>query len=78
MSVNQDGKNLEEFLKEYNKDAYEKASHTVDMIIFSKKESKLSILLIKRKNHPCINMWALPGGFVDMDESLDQAAKREL
>ncbi|MFA6941114.1 MAG: NUDIX hydrolase [Clostridiaceae bacterium] len=76
--LNEKGQSEEEFLKRYNKDAYPKASHTVDILIFTKKEDKLSILLIKRKNHPCIGMWALPGGFVNMDESLLDAAKREL
>jgi len=76
--LNEKGQSEEEFLEGYDKDAYPKASHTVDILIFSKKEDKLSILLIKRKNHPCIGMWALPGGFVDMDESLSDAAKREL
>jgi 8-oxo-dGTP diphosphatase len=34
--------------------------------------------LIKRKNNPFINHWALPGGFVDMEETLEEAIKREL
>jgi ADP-ribose pyrophosphatase len=78
VKLNEKGESEEEFLKRYNKDAYPKAAHTVDMLIFTKKKDKLSILLVKRKNHPCIGMWALPGGFVDMDESLLDAAKREL
>lgn len=48
----------------------------VDIILFSKKEN--TILLIERKHPPFQNLWALPGGFVDMDETLEQSALREL
>jgi len=41
-------------------------------------EKKLSVLLVKRRDHPYIGQWALPGGFVNMNESLDEAAIREL
>jgi ADP-ribose pyrophosphatase YjhB (NUDIX family) len=84
-------KNISEkdFLKKYDSNKYKKPSVTVDMIIFTventkKKnyrklsEKKLKILLIKRLNHPYIGMWALPGGFVNIDEDLDTAARREL
>lgn len=51
---------------------------TVDAIIFTIDDNKLKILLIKRKNPPFQNMYALPGGFVNHDEELEFAAKREL
>ncbi len=51
---------------------------TVDVAIFSVIDDSLRILLIERKNPPHQGMWALPGGFVDIDESLKHAAWREL
>ena len=66
-----------EFLKTYKADDYEHPSVTVDMLIFTVIED-LSIMLIKRKNPPYKDKWAIPGGFVNIDESGDTAAKREL
>jgi 8-oxo-dGTP diphosphatase len=51
---------------------------TVDVIIFSLRDSDLQVLLIKRRYPPFEGMWAIPGGFVEMDESLEEAALREL
>ncbi len=51
---------------------------TVDIIVFSVKKGLLQVLLIQRKNPPFEGMRALPGGFVEDDESLEQAALREL
>lgn len=50
---------------------------TVDAVVFSSEE-EYSILLIKRKNDPFKNQWALPGGFVEVEERLEEACKREL
>ena len=50
---------------------------TVDAVIV-KKTTDNQLLLIKRKNEPFQNCWALPGGFVDENEDLEVAAKREL
>jgi 8-oxo-dGTP diphosphatase len=49
-----------------------------DIIIFTIKDRDLKVLLIKRKSDPFKNQWAIPGGFVKLDESLEDAAKREL
>lgn len=49
---------------------------TVDVVVFN--ENRNEILLIKRKNNPFKDCWALPGGFVDENEDLEEAAKREL
>ncbi|WP_339610921.1 NUDIX hydrolase [uncultured Planktosalinus sp.] len=52
-------------------------SLTVDIVVFNIEKNN-SVLLIQRKNNPFIKMWALPGGFVDLNESLHSAALREL
>src|SRR5690606_28560835 len=52
---------------------------TVDAVVFGyHKKDGISVLLIKRKYDPYIGNWALPGGFVDEQESLEEAVKREL
>jgi 8-oxo-dGTP diphosphatase len=51
---------------------------TVDCVVFGFDEGDLKVLLIKRDLDPHRGKWALPGGFVNMDESLDEAALREL
>ena len=53
-------------------------SVTVDLVIFTIAENDLRVLLIRRKQGPFRNCWALPGGFVETDESLEDAAAREL
>jgi 8-oxo-dGTP diphosphatase len=51
---------------------------TVDCVIFGLGEQELEVLLIQRKAEPFRDSWALPGGFVHIDESLEDAARREL
>lgn len=86
---NKDGLTEEEFLAAYRPKDYERPSNTVDMLLFTiadevsdsirkDKEKQMKVLLIKRKNHPDIHKWALPGGFVDIDEDIETAAYREL
>lgn len=57
---------------------YPKPSVTVDTIIFAIKDHSLFVLLIERKHPPFEGHWAIPGGFVEMDETLGHAAAREL
>ncbi|MCR4327506.1 MAG: NUDIX hydrolase [Nanoarchaeota archaeon] len=57
---------------------YEKPSVTADIVIFTIEKEKLKVLLVKRDLNPYKGKWALPGGFVRINESLDDAAKREL
>lgn len=79
----------EEFLKEYDSSKFEKLSMTVDIMVcsVSSKEStnyrkndnkKMSILLVKRDTYPFKDKWCLPGGFINIDEDLDNAPKRIL
>ncbi len=51
---------------------------TVDALVFYQSQSTTKVLLIKRKNEPFKNSWAIPGGFVDEDETLEKAVVREL
>jgi 8-oxo-dGTP diphosphatase len=51
---------------------------TVDCVVFGLDEQDLKILLIQRGNEPFRGSWAIPGGFVNVDESLEEAALREL
>ncbi len=78
-----------EFLQRYDVSIYERPSVTVDMLIFTVvdeekenyrklPEKSLKLLLVKRGVHPYMGQWALPGGFVTKDESIDEAALREL
>ena len=65
-------------LDNYDPTEYERPSVTVDVVIFSLVDNDLQVLLVKRKFPPFAGIWALPGGFVHMDESLENAAMREL
>ncbi len=78
-----------EFLENYNDEKYEKPSVAADINILSVFEEKtdnyrklankkLKILLIKRGKHPFRDMYALPGGFVRKQETVDETAYREL
>jgi 8-oxo-dGTP diphosphatase len=51
---------------------------SVDAAVFAVFRNKAKLLLINRKNEPFKDKWALPGGFVDIDEELDDAVAREL
>ncbi len=57
---------------------YPRPSVTVDIVIFALCDEDLRVLLIKRGHPPFEGMWAIPGGFVGIDESLEEAALREL
>jgi 8-oxo-dGTP diphosphatase len=75
-----EGEKLLDDASNYDKDAYEKPSVTVDMCISRYIDRRIEVLLIKRKNPPFRDNWAIPGGFVDIDksETLEEAAIREL
>ena len=57
---------------------YPHPSVTVDCIIFALQDDELKVLLIQRNGNPYKGCWALPGGFVEIDESIETAALREL
>src|SRR3989344_1291485 len=57
---------------------FEKPSVTVDIVIFTIQENDLKVLLVKRGIEPFKGEWAIPGGFVRINESLEDAAMREL
>lgn len=61
-----------------NQSDYPRPSVTVDLVIFTIAADDLKVLLITRGCEPFAGKWALPGGFVGIDESLDEAAAREL
>ena len=57
---------------------YQHAAITADCVVFSFDGKKLKVLLIKRGNEPYKNKWAFPGGFLKMDETVEECARREL
>lgn len=81
---NENGLTLPEFLEAYDPNHYQNPSVTADILVFQYEEAftldngGLQLLMIRRKNHPGIGCWALPGGFVNLKETTDDAAKREL
>jgi len=79
----------QEYLEQYNIEAYDRPSIATDIAVFSVMqeesannrklpEEKLKVLLIRRGSHPCMNMWALPGGFCRKNEDIEETARREL
>jgi len=57
---------------------YPRAALTVDCVVYGFDGGELKVLLIQRGLEPFKGGWALPGGFVRLDETLDEAARREL
>ncbi len=57
---------------------YARPALTVDCVVFGVDDEDLKVLLIRRANPPFANAWALPGGVVEVDETADDAARREL
>jgi 8-oxo-dGTP diphosphatase len=57
---------------------YARPALTVDIVVFALDDAGLKVMLIQRDLEPFAGRWALPGGFVRVDESLDAAARREL
>jgi 8-oxo-dGTP diphosphatase len=57
---------------------YPRAALTVDAIVYVREKELYKVLLIERGREPYKNKWALPGGFIEMNETLETACKREL
>jgi ADP-ribose pyrophosphatase YjhB (NUDIX family) len=57
---------------------YPRPALAVDGVVFGVDEEDLKVLLIRRKIEPFAGCWAIPGGFVRLDETIDEAARREL
>lgn len=57
---------------------YPRAALTVDCVVFGRGARGVEVLLVRRARPPFQGAWALPGGFVDLDETLEQATLREL
>lgn len=79
----------EDFLKSYDENDYKRPSVTNDIIIFTTDDIEegnlrkvpkkgMQVILIKRDDYPYIDKWALPGGFVSIEESLEVSAKKKL
>ncbi len=59
-----------------NNHEYENPAVTVDMLVFTIEDEQLKCLMVKRKEEPYAGMWSLPGVFVHIDETLEEAALR--
>lgn len=66
------------FLASYDASRYARPSVAVDVVLLTVADGALRTLLVRRAEQPQLDRWSLPGGFVDMDESLDEAAARVL
>jgi 8-oxo-dGTP diphosphatase len=66
------------FLAGYDASRYPRPSVAVDVVLLTVRDGGLWTLLARRDEHPGKGLWALPGGFVDLDESLDATAARVL
>src|SRR5687767_13813263 len=73
-----EGIDEQEFLAAYDASRYPRPSVTVDVVLLTVRDGALWAVLVRRDEHPAKDRWALPGGFVRIDESLDDAAARVL
>ncbi|APT33893.1 ADP-ribose pyrophosphatase [Methylobacterium phyllosphaerae] len=67
-----------EFLAGYDPAAYERPALAVDLVLLGIRAGRLAALLLRRSQQPQAGLWALPGGFVGIAETLDAAAERVL
>lgn len=72
------GEHEEKFLREFDPSKYKNPAVAADTALFALDGDALKLLLIRRAGYPYKGMWALPGGFVDIDEDTEDSAAREL
>jgi 8-oxo-dGTP diphosphatase len=68
----------EAFLAAYDLKAFDRPSVAVDVVVLTAAAGNLEVIVYQRKEHPARGTYALPGGFIRLDESLDHAAARLL
>lgn len=66
---------MDDFLKNYDVTQYDRPSVTTDIVIFTIDKKELKVLLNQRTAEPFKDSWALPGGFLKLDKTLDENAK---
>ena len=67
-----------EFLAQYDTSKFPHPSVAVDVALLTAREGELRVVLTQRDQYPDLGRWSLPGGFVNMDESLEEAANRHM
>ncbi|GBU19179.1 MULTISPECIES: NUDIX domain-containing protein [Methylobacterium] len=67
-----------EFLSAYDPEAFPRPSLAVDLVLLGLREGRPAVLLRRREAHPQAGRWALPGGFVGIEEGIEAAARRVL
>ncbi len=65
-------------IERYRKKNYPKPALTADIVIFHRENDSCRLLLVRRGNHPFYGKWALPGGFANENEAVENTAAREL
>lgn len=76
--LDKNGLTEEEYIREYKKKNYPKPALTADIVVFAHENEDVYVLLIRRGGHPFIGSWALPGGFAEKSEQIENTAAREL
>ena len=60
--------------KDYDPDAFPRIAVTVDVVVLTIRDERLHVLVVERGEEPWQGAWALPGGFIRPDETLEEAA----
>ncbi len=76
--LDKNGLTEEKYLAAYRPGDWPRPSVTADVAVFRETEAGWALLLIRRGGHPCLGKWALPGGFSEPGETVDETAAREL